>query len=220
MNKSSALLLLIGLASAVTAGNQVLAQSPSAGQMRRVQSGMTPTTIPSPGQIAGSSKVRSQDSHVSLNFTNVDISALVKLMSELTQRNFILDDRVTGKVTIMTPTRISPDEAYQVFLSALEIKGFTAVEEGRITRIIPVAIARQSGLKVVQDGDGSGQGFITKLLRMNFVNPQEITRTIMPLLTKDGNLIAYPATNSIILTDSVSNIRKIESAIKPKYIIE
>ena len=58
-----------------------------------------------------------------------------KETSEFTRRNFILDERVTGKVTLMTPTKISPEEAYQVFLSALEIKGFTAVEDGRIIRI-------------------------------------------------------------------------------------
>jgi general secretion pathway protein D len=159
-------------------------------------------------------KIKSGENFVALNFTNVDISALVKVMSELTRRNFILDERVTGKVTIMTPTKISPDEAYQVFLSALEIKGFTAVEDGQVTRIIPAASARQSGLKVLQDGSTAGEGFVTKLIRMNFVNPQEIVRTIIPLVTKDGSLIPYPPTNSVIITDSVSNIRKIESLIR------
>jgi general secretion pathway protein D len=157
--------------------------------------------------------IRSGDDYVTLNFTNVDIAALVKVMSELTRKNFILDEKVTGKITIMTPTKISPGEAYQVFLSALEIKGFTAVEDGKIIRIIPAANARQSGLKVLQDGDMAGEGFVTKLIRMNFVNPQEIVRTITPLITRDGNIIAYPTTNSIIVTDSMSNIRKIESLI-------
>ena len=160
-----------------------------------------------------SRRPKSDDDYVTLNFTNIDISALVKVMSELTRRNFILDERVTGKVTLMTPTKISPDEAYQVFLSALEIKGFTAMEDGKVIRIIPAASARQSGLKVFQDGDTQGEGFVTKLIRMNFVNPQEIVRTITPLITKDGTLIAYPTTNSLIITDSVSNIRKIESLI-------
>ena len=93
-------------------------------------------------------------------------------MSELMRRNFILDERVTGKVTLMTPTKISPDEAYQVFLSALEMKGFTAIEDGKITRIIPAATARQSGLKVFKDGDYDGQGFVTKLIRLTYVNPE------------------------------------------------
>ena len=161
----------------------------------------------------GSRKIKSSDDYVTLNFTNIEINALIKVMSELTRRNFILDERVTGKITIMTPTKMSPDEAYQVFLSALEIKGFTAVEDGTVTRIIPVASARQSGLKVLQDGDGRGEGFVTKLIRMKFVNPQDMVRTITPLITKDGLLIAYPNTNSIIVTDSVYNIKKIETLI-------
>jgi type II secretory pathway component GspD/PulD (secretin) len=78
---------------------------------------------------------------ITLNFTNIDISAMAKVMSELTKRNFILDDKITGKVTVMTPIRISSDEAYTVFLSALEIKGFTAVEEGKFIRIIPLSSA-------------------------------------------------------------------------------
>ncbi len=151
---------------------------------------------------------------VTLNFTNIDISALVKVMSEFTRRNFIIDEKVAGKVTLMTPTKISPEEAYQVFLSALEIKGFTAVEDGKVTRIIPTASARQSGLMVISDGPMRGEGFVTKLIRLAYVNPQDISRTLTPLITKDGSLIAYPATNSLIITDSVHNIRKIESLIR------
>ncbi len=159
-------------------------------------------------------KLRTGDDYVTLNFTNIDISALVKVMSELMRRNFILDERVTGKVTLMTPTKISPDEAYQVFLSALEMKGFTAIDDGKITRIIPSATARQSGLKVYQDDDFSGQGFVTKLIRLTYVNPNEVTRTLTPLMSKDGSMISYPATNSLIITDAVHNLRKIESLIR------
>jgi general secretion pathway protein D len=192
VKKTVALLLLIGLVCLPAANAQ-------------------DRTSPNPPTESRKTKA---DDFVALNFTNVDISALVKVMSELTRRNFILDERVTGKVTIMTPTRISPGEAYQVFLSALEIKGFTAVEEDSVTRIIPAASARQSGLKVLQDGSMAGEGFVTKLIRMNFVNPQEIVRTIIPLVSKDGSLIPYPPTNSVIITDSVSNIKKMESLIR------
>jgi general secretion pathway protein D len=156
---------------------------------------------------------RTGDNYITLNFSNIDIAALVKVMSEFTRKNFILDEKVTGKVTLMTPTKISPDEAYQVFLSALEIKGFTAVEDGKIIRIVPTSAVRQSGLRVMQDGDMAGEGYVTKLIRMNYVNPQEIVRTLTPLISKDGNLIAYPATNSLIITDAVSAIRKIEKLV-------
>ena len=135
-------------------------------------------------------------------------------MSELTRKNFILDERVVGKVTLMTPTRISPEEAYQVFQSALEIKGFTAIEDGKVVRIIPSAQARQSGLKVYQNGRFGGEGYVTQLIRMSYVSPLEITRALSPLMSKDGSLIAYAPTNSLIITDSVSNIRKIESLVQ------
>lgn len=196
--KKIAALLFAGLLAAAGANSQVAATAPPAGQTEQLDL----------------SRFKPGQDFVTLNFTNIDISALVKVMSELTRKNFIIDEKVAGKVTLMTPTRISPDEAYQVFLSALEIKGFTAVEDGKIIRIIPTALARQSGLRVLPDGDMRGEGFVTKLIRMAYVNPQDITRTLMPLISKDGSLIAYPATNSLIITDSVHNIRKIESLIK------
>ena len=150
---------------------------------------------------------------VTLNFSNIEIAALAKVLSEMTNRNILLDERTTGKITVMTPTKLTLDEAYQVFLSALEIKGFSAIEDGKFVRIIPAAAARQSGLKVLMDGEMLGEGFITKFVRLKFMNSQEATRTLMPLLTKDGSLISYAATNSIIVTDPAHNIRKIESLI-------
>lgn len=201
MKNKAALLLLIGLVCAPV----VYAQN---------EEPQEPAAAPAPSEAKTKpKKSKARNDFITLNFTNIDIGALIKVMSELTHRNFILDERVTGKVTLMTPTKISPEEAYQVFLSALEIKGFTAMEDGKVIRIIPAATARQSGLKVLEDGDFEGQGFVTKLIRMNFVNPTEIVRTITPLITKDGSIIPYPPTNSLIITDAVSNIRKIESLI-------
>ncbi len=177
----------------------------------------TPLTSAPPAAPSGQvelQKIKAGDDYVTLNFTNIDITALVKVLSELTRRNFVLDERVVGKVTLMTPTKITPDEAYQVFLSALEIKGFTAVEDGKIIRIIPAAIARQSGLRVYKDDEFKGQGFVTQLVRLTYVNPNDIVRTLTPLVSKDGSLISYPATNSLIITDSVHNIKKMESLIR------
>ncbi len=198
MRKTAALLL-----SVLLTANVVFAGEKSAAAPPRGPSSEQPA-LP---------KIKAGDDFITLNFTNIDIAALVKVMSELMRRNFILDERVTGKVTLMTPTRISPGEAYQVFLSALEMKGFTAIEDGRITRIIPIATARQSGLKVFKNGDYDGQGFVTKLIRLAYINPNEVVRTLTSLVSKDGSMISYPATNSLIITDSTHNIRKMESLI-------
>ena len=198
MKKITALFLL-GLAFFPAAAQSDKARSPAA---------------PSPTEKIPIRAIKSGKNFITLNFSNIEVSALVKVMSELTRRNFILDERVKGKVTLMTPTKISPTEAYQVFLSALEIKGFTAVEDGRVTRIIPTSFARQSGLKVLTDEALAGEGFVTRLIRLSYVDPQEISRTLSPLMSKNGNLIAYSATNSLIVTDSVHNIKKIESLVR------
>lgn len=175
---------------------------------------MTPRNLVAPiPERSDFQKYQTGQDFVTLNFTNIEIAALVKVLSEMTHRNFIIDERIKGNVTVMTPTKITPDEAYQVFLSALEIKGFTAIEDGKFMRIIPSAAARQSGLKVLSDGEMRGEGYVTKFLRLHFMNCQEAARTLMPFLTKDGGVIAYSITNSLILTDSVHNIRKLESLI-------
>src|SRR5574341_1322613 len=105
VKKSAALLLLLGLVCASAGYAQEKAPGP-------------PAVPPSPSEEVDIKKIKAGDDYVTLNFTNIDINALVKVMSELTRRNFILDERVTGKITLMTPTSISPGEAYQVFLSA------------------------------------------------------------------------------------------------------
>ena len=71
-----------------------------------------------------------EEATVALNFQDVELPVLAKFVSEVTGRNFIVDDRVRGKVTIISPTRITPDEAYLVFQSVLQVKGFTTVPSG------------------------------------------------------------------------------------------
>ena len=66
-------------------------------------------------------------------------------MSEVTGRNFIVDERVKGKATIISPTRLTPDEAYLVFQSVLQVKGFTTLPAGSFTKIVPIRDATQSG---------------------------------------------------------------------------
>jgi general secretion pathway protein D len=87
-------------------------------------------------------KDQSEKQLVKLNFDDVDIPALVKFISEVTGKNFAIDPKVKGKVTIVSPTKISVDEAYQVFESVLEVHGYTTVPAGSIIKIVPSSEAR------------------------------------------------------------------------------
>ena len=84
-----------------------------------------------PAQKAGTPKVG--DRFVTIDFNNVDINVFIKFISELTGRNFIVDQRVRGNVTIISPTKISVYEAYRVFESVLEVHGYTTVQAGKVT---------------------------------------------------------------------------------------
>jgi len=91
------------------------------------------------------------DRTVHLNFRNVDILQLITLMSELTGRNFLVDDKVRGHITLVAPQPVTRAEAYQIFLAALTMQGFTVVSQGPISTIVPLRDAKTSPLPTVTD---------------------------------------------------------------------
>ncbi len=86
---------------------------------------------------------------ITMDFQDVDIAALVKFISEVTGKNFVLDDRVHGKVTIISSAKMSIDEAYAAFQSALQLKGFTTVPAGAVIKIVPIKDAKSSAIDTV-----------------------------------------------------------------------
>ena len=86
---------------------------------------------------------------ITMDFQDVDIPVLVKFISEVTGKNFILDERVHGKLTIISPTKMSIAEAYRAFQSALELKGFTTVAAGAVIKIVPTKEAKSSPIDTV-----------------------------------------------------------------------
>jgi general secretion pathway protein D len=96
---------------------------------------------------SGSAKKEADKRYVTIDFDNVDIGVLVKFVSELTGKNFIIDDKVKGKVTIISPKKIPLEDVYKVFLSVLEVNGFTVVPAGNMIKIIPAVLAREKSLE-------------------------------------------------------------------------
>jgi general secretion pathway protein D len=152
---------------------------------------------------------------VTLDFNNVDLQTFIKFISELTGRNFVIDEKVQGKVTVISPAKISVDEAYQVFLTALDLKGFTAVTENKVIKIFPSREAKQSGVSVVTEAKPlpPDENYETRIVRLKYVSATEIARLIAPLISKDGSSIPYSQTNALILTDVRSNMAKLLSLI-------
>ena len=94
---------------------------------------------------------RVRNGAIHLNFRNVDILQVITLMSELTGRNFLVNDKVRGRMTLIAPQPVTRAEAYQIFLSALAMQGFTVVSQGPINKILPLQDAKTSPLPTVLD---------------------------------------------------------------------
>ncbi|MBE0607617.1 MAG: type II secretion system protein GspD, partial [Deltaproteobacteria bacterium] len=148
--------------------------------------------------------------YLSMDFTDVELPVLIKFMSEQTKKNFIFDERVQGKVTIISPRRVTLAEAYDVFLSVLRVKGFTTVEEGNTIKIILAREARQETIPM-GSGNGAPPGaeFVTRIVPLQFIEGSEIVPLLTPLVSKDGMVSTFPSSNSLLLIDSRSNIERL-----------
>jgi general secretion pathway protein D len=153
---------------------------------------------------------------VSIDFNNVDISVFIKFISELTGKNFVIDQRVRGKVTIISPSKISVDEAYKVFESVLDVHGFATVETGRLIKIIPSPDARTKNIETrfKTKGDKDDDQVVTQLIPLRFADPEEIKRLLTPMVSKSSVILSYPPTNTLIITDNYSNIARLMKILK------
>jgi len=158
---------------------------------------------------------KASDRMVTLDFNNVDLQTFIKFISELTGRNFVIDEKVQGKVSVISPSKISVDDAYQVFLTVLDLKGFTAVTENKVIKIFPSREAKQSGVSVVTDTKPlpPDENYETRIVRLKYISASEISRLIAPLISKDGSSIPYSQSNALILTDIKSNMAKLLNLI-------
>ncbi len=147
---------------------------------------------------------------ITLEFNDVDIKVVVKFISQLVHKNFIVDDAVKGKVTVISPVPVSADEAYEIFLSILDVKGFAAVPSGRVVKIIPAAEARAKRLPMVTAGGGPTDDRVrTQLIQLEHVDATRVVPLLKPLIAKTSHVEAFAAANTILLTDVASNIDRI-----------
>jgi general secretion pathway protein D len=153
--------------------------------------------------------------YITMDFQDVDLSILVKFIGEITGKNFVMDERVQGKVTVVSPTKITAEEAYQVFQAVLQVKGFTTVPSGAAVRIISTKEAKETSLRVLTEAGGRlpTEEYVTRLIPLSQVDAADIVTALQPLVSKDGLISAYPQTNSLIIIDSAANVDRLARMI-------
>jgi len=151
---------------------------------------------------------------VTLNFSDADLTAVVNSVSQITGKNFIIDPRVKGKVTVISSKPLNEDEVYNVFLSILQVHGFSTVPTKNAIKIIPDAAAKQSSAPVVKSVSGKdGDQLVTKVVLIKNVNATQLVPILRPLVAQQGHLAAYAETNVLIISDRASNIYRISKII-------
>jgi len=148
---------------------------------------------------------------VSIDFNNVDLTVLIKFISELTGKNFVIDQRVKGKATIISPSKISVTEAYRVFESVLEVHGFTTVKAGKVIKIVPSPDARSKNIetRLREESGVTADKVVTQLIPLKYADAAQIKKLFAPLVSKSSIILDYPPTNILIVTDVYSNIKRL-----------
>ncbi len=152
---------------------------------------------------------------ITIDFNDVDINLFIKYISELTGKNFVVDRTVKGNVTIISPTKISEDEAYKVFESVLEVHGYTAVPSGSVTKIVPAVNARSKGIATLMSTEyrDPSDRVVTQIIPLTHTSPDELKKILAPLVSKTSVLIAHAASGTLIITDVQSNITRLKEII-------
>jgi general secretion pathway protein D len=152
-----------------------------------------------------------QDEKVSLNFVNADIEEVIKAVSHITGRNFVVDPRVKGTINIISSTPVAAPLAYDILLSTLRMQGFAAVEAGGVTKIMPEADAKLyvSGV----GGRGAGEKLVTRVFVLKYESAAQMVPVLRPLIAPNNIVVAYPNNNTLVVTDYASNLRRIEQIV-------
>ena len=155
-----------------------------------------------------------QQATITPNYKEADIRQIVEAVGEVTQKNFIIDPRVSAKVTMLSSTPMSPDAFYEAFLSILQVHGYVAVTSGELIKIVPDATARQYAGPLGASGAAGADDVITQVIQVENVGAAQLVPILRPLIPQYGHLAAHPGSNILIISDRAANVSRMLSIIR------
>lgn len=153
---------------------------------------------------------------VTIDFNDVDINVFIKFISEITGKNFVIDKSVRGNVTIVSPGKISLKEAYKVFESVLDVHGYAAIPAGDIIKIIPSRDAKEKNIetRLKREAITPEDKIVTQIISLKYASPEEMKKVLTPLVSKSSVILSYSPTGMLIVTDLLSNIKRLLTIVK------
>ena len=147
------------------------------------------------------------------DFKDVDIQEMIKLIADITGKTLVIDPRVKGRVNVISKQKLSKDGLYDLFLSVLEVQGFTAIEVGNVVRILPRKDARTSAVPVTNYDNLANDAYITQVVQLYNVSAAKVLPVLRPLAPQHAHLAAYAPSNAIIISDTIANIARLKDVI-------
>ncbi len=163
--------------------------------------------------LVGATTVVAQDFTVNLKET--DIQELIKFVAEATGTTIVVDPAVKGKVKVVSSKPVSRDELYELFLSILEVHGYTAVRSGGVIRVIQNKDARSAPVQVREGHSGKASDeYVTEVLKLDNISAAKLIPVLRPLVPQQAHMAAYAPSNAIIISDLSANIDRIRDIIE------
>jgi len=165
------------------------------------------------GLMLGSGSLQAQD--YTINLKDTDIRELIQFVSDATGTTIVVDPVVKGKVRVISSKPVSASELYELFLSVLDVHGYTAVRSGDIVRVIPSKDARSAPLDVSDDRSSmTSDEYMTQVIRLENISAAKLIPVLRPLVPQQAHMAAYAPSNAIIISDVSANIDKIRDIIE------
>jgi len=148
-----------------------------------------------------------------VNFKDTDIQEVIKFVADATGKTIVVDPKVRGQVRVISQEPVNKEELYQLFLSIIDVQGFTAVESGKVVRIVPNRDARSLPVPTGSDNQEPDDTYVTQVIKLENISASRVLPTLRPLVPQHGHLSAYDASNAIIVTDTRANIQRLQRII-------
>ncbi len=151
---------------------------------------------------------------VNFDFEDANLRTVIQAVAEFSGRNFLVDPRVQGKVTVVAPTPLTEEQAYKVFQAVLEVNGFVTVEADGATKIVPAEEGKIRNTNVFDEAPGANNDDIqTRVLHLTYINPERLVPILRPLVPAYGHMAADSESSSLIITDRAANIARLVSIV-------
>ncbi len=154
------------------------------------------------------------DNSVSLSLHQADIQDLVRWASSVTQKTIIIHPSIKGTVTVVAGEPMNPEEAYQVFLSVLQVHGFMVIDTDQVLKVVPVNIAKENDLPLIADGSKNPEDMVVRIIKVKNISATDLMGLVRPMLPQSSHLAAYPGTNILLIASRAAKVEQIATIIK------